>query len=281
MLLTFEGSATEHQKISSNISVNESEQFVEVNHWHFSVALGGGKITNPLHNGKDIPLILLPYIHYYNERFFIENNVMGYSLLQKENWILSAVSQLNREAMFFHDWQPKHLLTPNFSESIISGGDQSPVSAKEIKKRKWAIDAGMQLNWFATDSIEIKAQLLHDINGVYDGFNGNIDITKRFRFSSLNQMNVFLNIGAKWQSRELITYYYGLNKQDGVDFFNFYQANSGINTHIALSATYKLNQHWRVKLNVKKEYLSQSIIDSPLLKEQHVTSGFIGVVYAF
>ena len=50
-----------------------SAECVAVGGWNFSVALGAGVRTNPLVNGQGLPLVVVPQVSYYGERFFLDN----------------------------------------------------------------------------------------------------------------------------------------------------------------------------------------------------------------
>ncbi|MEW6991220.1 MipA/OmpV family protein [Colwelliaceae bacterium 6441] len=266
---------------SASACQTASSNCTAIGDWQISIALGAGVTTNPLHSGDNFPLFFIPYIHYYDENFYIENNTLGYSFYQSTTLVISAVFQLNREKMFFTDWQPSQLLVPNSSESFIYGPTSEPVTANEIKKRQWAIDAGIQMNWFINDDIEIKAQLLHDINHVYNGYNANIRVNKRLHFDALKNSQFNISFGAQWQSEALANYYYGLAEGDKVNPASYYHAGSGIQPFISFSATHKLNAEWQVKLFAKKEFLDNNLSNSPLVEDNTITSAFIGVVYAF
>jgi MipA family protein len=259
----------------------ENENCTAVDEWHFSLGLGAGVITNPLYKGKNTPLVIIPYIHYYGDKIFIENNTLGYSFIQSKSVILSAVSQLNREAIFFNDWQPSHLFIPHFSESINDSSTQPSISVNNIKKRKWAIDGGLQLNWFISDSVDMKAQILRDLNQVYHGYNANVVFNKTIRFPAFKESQFNISIGANWQSKNLANYYYGLGENDNVDISNRYQAGSGIQPFFSLAAIHKFSKKWQLKFLLKQEFLDDNLTHSPLVEENTVISAFIGVVYVF
>lgn len=265
----------------------DSEHCASLNNWHISAAIGIGVVSNPLHGGDNIPLIVLPNIHYYGEQFFIENNQLGYSFYQSEQLVISIVTQLNREKMFFNDWQPSHLFVQQFSESAGLGpsfqepSDKLAVDKSDVSKRKWAIDSGVQLNWFASDSINIEAKLLHDISNVYHGFNGQLSVYKKFQHSRWANTQFTVGAGVNWQSKAQANYYYGLSEDDNVGLKNLYQANSGIQPFISLNLAHNISKSWQLKFALKHELLDDNLTDSPLIEDNHISSAFIGVVYAF
>ncbi|MFD1621134.1 MipA/OmpV family protein [Thalassotalea marina] len=262
----------------------DGEIYAPVNQWQFSVALGGGVITNPLHGGKNIPLIVLPYIHYYGENFFIENNVLGYSSYQSDTLVISAISQLNKENLYFRDWQPEHLFTP------FSGADHwigpsteetKRISKNDISKRKWAIDGGLQINWFVSPQSEIKFKLLHDLNNVYKGLNSSLSFHHNVSFDSTPKLRARVGVGIDWQSQNLSQYYYGLNEKDAISHSQLYRAHSGFNPFVSISANYELAKRWQLQGTIKHQWLGSHIAKSPLMQDDQVSSAFIGVVYAF
>ena len=46
-----------------------SENCVTIGRWNFSIEIGAGIRTNPLVNGKDIPLVVIPQLSYYGQRW--------------------------------------------------------------------------------------------------------------------------------------------------------------------------------------------------------------------
>jgi outer membrane protein len=159
---------------------------VPVGERQFSIALGAGVITNPLNDGDNIPLIIVPNFSYYGEQVFIDNNALGFTLYESSALSFSAVSQINRENSFFQRWHPNNIFVNTLSNSIVSeaqfneaidaiddtGGTNSDVievELDEVQKRKWALDAGLQVNWFFFQQSHLQVKLLHNINNVYNG----------------------------------------------------------------------------------------------------------------
>lgn len=267
----------------------EDDECVAVDQWQFSLATGVGVITNPLNGGKNIPLVLIPNVSYYGEKFFLENSVVGYSLHENNKFSFSVISQVNRENAFFSRWHPSNILIANSSHELISDNstppsdttDKSAVDLDEVEDRKWALDGGLQVNWFLAKDTDIKAQVLHDINGVYNGFNGQVEINHFLRFQQLERAIVKLTLGGNWQSSEQVDYYYGINKQDDPSGTNLYQGVSSFSPYIKLFGYYHLTKNWAVRVNLSREFLSNSLTDSPLVTDKVVDTFFVGVAYAF
>jgi len=266
-----------------------NDECVAIDEWQFSLALGAGVITNPLQGGKNIPLALIPNISYYGERFFLENSVVGYSLVETTKLSISLISQINRENAFFSRWHPSNVLVGNMSPEFIDGSNPQPgdstdnpvIDLKDIEDRKWALDGGLQLNWFVANNTDIKAQVLHDINNVYNGFNGQIEINHFLRFKQLEQAIVKLTLGGNWQSSEQVNYYYGIDEQDDLSNTALYQGRASFSPYIKLFGYYHLTNNWAIRVNLSREFLSNSLTESPLVTDHVVDTFFVGVAYAF
>ncbi|UTF60997.1 MipA/OmpV family protein [Gilvimarinus sp. DA14] len=74
-----------------------------VGSWQFSLGVGLGLRTNPLVDGDDIPLVLLPEVSYYGERFFLDTTSAGFTLIEQPRHMLNAVATLGLDQMYFND----------------------------------------------------------------------------------------------------------------------------------------------------------------------------------
>lgn len=96
---------------------------VEINRWQFGVSLGLGMRSNPLHQGEDMPLVFLPEVSYYGERFFLKNFELGFTLLENSRHQLNALVTPGYDQMYFNRWDPF-----NFSDGggLAAAPFQSP-----------------------------------------------------------------------------------------------------------------------------------------------------------
>ena len=267
-----------------------TESCAEVGEWKFSLAVGAGVYTNPLHGGDDIPLVLIPQVSYYGEKIFFENNALGYSFFENDQLIISAITQLNHEKAYFTRWHPQNILI----EPISSGGVLPPnegdpvdgdqyieVDIKDVSNRRWAIDAGVQFNWFINKTTDLQVQLLHDINNVYNGLNGQIELTRVMRIEPLPNTLISLSVGTNINGKNLVDYYYGISQtsESGVDLD--YQGKLSINPYFRLVLSHQLSERWRARLNIKRIFLDNAMTNSPLVKDDYINTIFAGVSYDF
>lgn len=79
--------------------------------------------SNPLHGGDDTPLVLLPEVSYYGERFFLENLEMGFTLFENPRHQLNALVTPGYDQMYFNRWDPF-----NFSDAGGFTAGSSPAA---------------------------------------------------------------------------------------------------------------------------------------------------------
>jgi len=272
--------------------IQTNEQCAPVNEWELSLTIGAGVLTNPLHGGSNIPLLVIPNISYYGEKVFFENNALGYSIYETDSFSLSAVSLINRENSFFNRWHPNNVFVPltvnGISESSPhvdeSTGQDTPlpeINLEEVANRKWALDAGIQGNWFISEKSHLTMRILHDVNNTYNGFNGKIEFNHRFTSFNMPNIKWKITTGVNWLSQQQVDYYYGISEKDNTEPSHFYQGKSALNPYIKIRSTYKLNNDWRLTFTARSEFLSRAISNSPLVKDKVIETIFLGVVYAY
>lgn len=273
---------------------NDCEQItdscVAVGEWKFSLAVGAGVYTNPLHGGDDIPLVLIPQISYYGEKLFFDNNTLGYSFFDHNRLTISGITQLNHEKAYFTRWHPQNILigTMTSGDSIdLSSGESNEedqdvyLNIKEASNRRWAIDAGIQFNWFMNKATNLQVQILHDINNVYSGFNGQIELTRMMKINALSNTVMSFSVGTNVKSKNLVDYYYGISPTTDTPVELEYQGKLSITPYFRLVLSHQLSELWRVKLNLKHMLLDDAMTDSPLVKDDYINTIFAGVSYDF
>lgn len=82
---------------------SESSKCSAIGDWQFSVGLGLGGRSNPLVEGDDIPLFVLPKVSYYGERFFWESTTLGFTLVETNRQSINVVATVGFDQMYFND----------------------------------------------------------------------------------------------------------------------------------------------------------------------------------
>ncbi|WP_241651712.1 MipA/OmpV family protein [Pseudoalteromonas sp. PS5] len=277
-------------KVSANTvpcDANDSE-CTAIGQWRFGVALGGGVITNPLHGGDNIPLIAVPYISYYGENLFLDNGTLGYTLYYHDQFDISLIGTFNTEQAYFEKFHPSNIFVQKSlldASAELPGGEflaeQRVISLDDIKSRKWAVDGGVLAHWIINDNVKVTASWLSDITNTYQGYNADIGISYRFRFNNTPNAHALIKAGLKWKSRQLIDYYYGIDKADTLNSALWYEGSSSYQPYLSFAYSYPISKSWTFKFNAKYQQLDTVITDSPIVEDSYTATVFVGGKYEF
>lgn len=272
---------------------------ISVEQWQFSVAIGAGVLTNPLAGGDNIPLLVIPYVSYYRDHFFIENTTVGYTFIDQPLFDVSVIVEPNVEQAFFERFHLRNIIAPGASLSAsdkivdssegnieapgdeLTSGITVPVSIDDISKRDWAIDSGLLGHWYVGQHNKVSFQWLSDISGTYKGQHAKIAYHHNISLFAHNAAKLQLIGGLQWKDKSLVDYYYGIDGDDNVDESLHYQGRSTITPFFGITLNYNINDDWVFKASVKQQFLGSGITDSPLIEKGDVTYFFIGGIYVF
>lgn len=87
---------------------------IAVGEWQFSLGVGLGARTNPVVEGSDLPILLMPEISYYGERFFWDTTNMGFTLVETPRHSFNLLATLGLDYIYFRDW--------SIGNFVIEGG---------------------------------------------------------------------------------------------------------------------------------------------------------------
>lgn len=272
-----------------------SDQCAPIGEWEFAVSVGAGVSTNPLNGGDNIPLIIIPEISYYGENVFFENNTLGYTFFESEHVIVSTISKLNAENAYFSRWHPKNVFLyssassstePSESTTDSSLDQQYPIAEvkigiDDVKSKRWAVDAGFQINWFINQTTDFEMQILHDINNVYNGFSGKLELSHAMKINQSPQTTLLYNVGVNINGDNLVDYFYGVPAEKDRSPNQVYQGELSFNPFIRVELVHQFSSNWSARVTLKSLYLGKGTSDSPLVKENHIDTIFAGVTYDF
>ncbi|WP_181902163.1 MipA/OmpV family protein [Thalassotalea euphylliae] len=274
----------ENPQANTNKPNTNKQSCITTGEWHIGVAVGLGVITNPLNDGDNIPLVLLPDIAWYGEKAYFDNGELGYQWHQETKHSFEGFVSVNRERAYFSFWHPSNILNPIENHSFIDATLQSDdasgrteVSIDQVRSRDWALDAG--LRWqtaLARGSASITVKT--DVTGVHHGQQLNLSYRLGFQYG---EWQLGLSPSITWKSSALLDYYYGIDESDNLVLENFYQAKAGWQPQLDLSGIYPLADDWQLLFKLGYQWLNKGMYDSPLVKEKQVRTIFIGAAYQF
>ncbi len=87
--------------------------------------------------------------------------------------------------------------------------------------------------------------------------------------------------GLRWQSSDLVDYYYGVRADEAVAGRPAYRAGSALVPRVALNGLAPLGGNWGLFARLSYDDLPAEITDSPLVDRGSERRAFIGLVYGF
>lgn len=249
--------------------------------WELSVGLGLGLSTNPLKGGSDIPLIVRPRLSYYGERVFLDNYEAGVMLWENPSQQINLFILPSLEQLYFRRWQ---YASGGFSldPGLIKGEDAPEATQKEqpqLHHRHTSALGGFEYN--ATlegffDGLEINGQFLEELSGYHAGREIRLAISRDF----LKYWRV--SLGANFQNRDYINYYFGVTHKEAGPIFSEYSTKSGgWSKLVRLEYLKPISPHLAIRGGAALKTFSTAVANSPLLEESSVYSVFLGGVYYF
>lgn len=259
--------------------------YTEVGKWHVAIGFGVGQKTNPLFGGDDIPLYLVPSIYYYGEHFYFDDGTFGYSFVQHEALVISAISALNTHGANFYRWHPNNIFVANqyfdmalANEELSESGPNRLIDISRLSKRKWSLDAGLQFNYYLDDSVMIQGRALYDISNIHQGKSAQLMLEKAFK---QERLSIKLNAGIDWLDSNLVNYYYGISAKDDLSSNNHYHTGAVTNPFIGINTSYALTPQWHAALTYRHQKFGHGIANSPIVAESVSRTYFIGFYYVF
>jgi MipA family protein len=249
-----------------------TDDCVAVGRWNFSVALGAGVRTNPLVNGKDIPLVVIPQFSYYGKRLFIDNLDVGLTLVERGASTFNLIATPGYDRVYFYrnDLQNFFIGFPNSTYTPVSVTPGTPGAIKVPPPApRLTYLAGPEWT-FKYGQMSGQLDLLRDATGQNSGD----EIRGALGIPLLKSKGtVSANIGFTWKSAATVNYYYRVPI--------LYSGSAAFDPFIKLGYTLPLSSKWRFNAFAEYERLGNGIADSPIVAEHSVATVFVGAIYTF
>jgi outer membrane protein len=252
---------------------SQDEDCVAVGRWNFSVSLGAGIRTNPLVNGHDIPLAIIPEVSYYSSHFFLDNLDLGVTLVDSDANTFSLVASPGYDRVFFYRYDLQNIFISGFAAdgvAVQTVARQTPGAVQfPSRPRRVTYLAGPEWT-FKFEGVTGQVDVLHEIT---EQNHGNeiraalgIPLIEKDRGGSLA-----LNVGITWESEAMVNYYYGEP--------NVYSGGSSLNPFFKFKYGRTLAGKWRLDAFVEYERLGSAIANSPIVANHFVVTAFVGATY--
>ncbi len=249
---------------------------VDVGDWEFGIQLGYSHIPNPLFGGEELRWPLLLRFSGYGERFFIETGTVGYTLVESEGQRLNLIATPNLDFFYFAESHSvTAMLAKPFQPYIPVIEYLGPPPA--ITERKLTYLAGMEYSAFAGPwQLQLKAGT--DVTVGHDGYEVWASVKHHWQH---DKFGVFSSLGAIYRDDKLSQYYYGINANDTMDSFWYYEPKASWSPYGSINLVYSLSESLSLLLMVAAQKPDDTIRNSPIVLDDWFTASFIGIDYAF
>lgn len=250
--------------------------YAETGSWQLALAIGRGVLQSPLSDTNDFEVRAMPSIRYYGERFYLEDTGLGFSLYETPSFALDLAGRLNTDGLYFPSSGSE--LTEGLALAGKLMGVNEPATTKlEPPKRRLSYLGGISAQWHGPVTIGFGAY--RDVTDVHGGDEIPLTLSRQFAFGRL-LMGV--ELGATYQSRKLIDYYYGAEMPGpGASRFPLYQPGAALNTHATVEMKYPLTASVDLVVAGRVDRMDEAIAASPFVVDASPRAFFAGVQYSW
>ena len=248
-------------------------------HWRLGIALGYGERTNPLIQSDKIPVLVDLDVAWFGKRWFFDNGDVGLTVLDRPAFTLNTVARVNTDRAFFSKTNTRYI-----NIQYLASGDFAPANSPTLApqafkppKRDYAVELGFE-TLFDGDWGAATLRGFHDVSGTHNGFEIGADYDYRYTHG---RFSVAPSVGVEYKSRALNDYYWGVHAAEASANIVEYHVDAGFGWHAGLRTNYYVTKHLRAALSVNYEKLQNSVVESPLVKDDYVLGFFGGFAWTF
>lgn len=261
--------------------------------WDFGVGIGYGQQSNPFIGADDVPGYVTLDLAIYGERFFFDNGELGYTITDRPDFGLNLLATYSSERIYYSYFNDLSLFSSGggigfaseefqvvpsdqLPDAGVSTGVRGQFSRLEIPDRDFALNLGVELLWNWPQG-QLQWQLLQDVSGAHQGLQSELTFSKSWQHG---RWAFKPSIGVRWQSAQLVDYYYGLDDQDGTLPLQ-YTGEASTHLSLGLLVSYRINNRLSYVTRYTHTELGSEVRNSPLINTDHTQAYFSGLFYRF
>lgn len=202
-----------------------------------------------------------PHLQYRGERFNILGDTMSYNFSNYDNVRFEVIGKTTSRG-----YEADNLDT-----------------LKGMTEREMSFDAGgrVALN---TAMGMFSADVTADASGTHKGQTVDVrfgpDIYQQ-RWQGQRELDVSLLAGAKWESDEVVDYYYGVRANEATANRSVYEGKAAITPYIGLDAKMQLSPKFTLDGQVLYQHQPDEITNSPIVADDKTVTANVGLTYWF
>ncbi len=251
----------------------------KVGQWSFSLLAGYAEIKNPLNKHDDIKTYVLPTWSYYGDNFYIDNTTIGYSLLETDNLLFDLSGYLNEDGALFNldHANLSFLDISHYVPRVEKLRPNAPEPTFDKIERNFSYMAGISIHWI-NDYIQARLVYGKDVTAGHGGEEVTFSL---FNYYHLGDFKFNWQLGAVRKSQQLVEYYYQFRPEEINGFKSSYKFNAVNNKFAQIAASYQLSKQFDLVLSVKKTWLDEGLLITPLVAKDSYIKWVAGINYKF
>lgn len=222
----------------------------------------GFNINNSLavYQDHDDDLALNIFPEYRGERFNLDHESISYSVLSSENYNIEILGK--HLSLGYEDGDSKRL--------------------KGMKDRDFSINAGLRAS-YSTDYGLLSVHALTDVLGNHKGQEVEFRFDEPFytkHWSGKRDFTVSAFAGARWQSDDLIDYYYGVKDSEATANRKVFKGESAITPFVGINMRVGFSEHLGIDGMLGYEHRPDEVTDSSIASKNGMRAR-LGLTYWF
>ena len=217
----------------------------------------GAVVTRGPYQGVGAETTAMPFFSMEHKDLYVKGAEAGYRFFRKDKLLISAVT--GPRLLGYHS------------------GDSSALDGMEDRRMSW--DAGVkavyELPW---QKLSLSVKALADILGRYDGQEYSLTLSREFRG---NIFRFIPSVGAHYQTKALVNYYYGVRAAEATSGRNAFEPGGEAAPFANALFSFGITPKWIVATKFSVEALGSQSRKSPIVDRDYILSAAAGLTYRF
>lgn len=138
--------------------------------------------------------------------------------------------------------------------------------------------AGLGLQYELAGGVDLAVGYEHDVLDRIGGGEATLELSKGFQAGGVRLVP---QVSAHWSDRRLGSHDYGVPKSAELPGRPAYEVGSTVSYEIGVGGFAELTESWRLAASVAAEFLDSEVSRSPIVADDSLIKGFLGVVFVF